>query len=114
MEINDDQKKLLKRCAKGPVSFTHAIDLSGRVQTRVIRSTIKSSLQKHLHRLALSGLVFENVTGCGGHGEPPEHTVTYTISALGRSAIGLHAPAPKRTRASTALTDEQLEAEGIE
>lgn len=109
-----DDKKLLRRCARGPVSFTHAIDLEGKVQTRVIRSTIPRGRQKELHALALHGLVCEAVTGCGGHGEPPEHTVTYTLTAYGRAALGLHAPEGVRTRGSTALTDEQLAEEGIE
>lgn len=112
--LKDTDKALLLRCARGPISFTHAIDLEGHVQTRVIRSTIPPQRQKELHALALRALVAETVTGCGGHGEPPEHTVSYTLTAFGRVAIGLHAPDPVRTRGSTALTDEQLAAEGIE
>jgi hypothetical protein len=111
--VKGHEKKVLERCLQGPVSFTHAIDMAGKVQPRVIRSTLSPSQQKYLHALALRGLAFEAVTGCGGRGEPPECTVTYSISSLGRLALGCKAHMPEHTRASTALTDEQLEAEGI-
>lgn len=107
------EQLLLERCEQGPVSFTHAADIKGRY-TRLVRSTISPSQQKHLHELAVAGYVAERVSGCGGLGTPPESTVTYSLTALGRSVLGIRAPTPVPIHRTMPLTDEELELEGIE
>lgn len=111
--LSYNDKMLIERAARSPVSFTHAIDLAGKTTTKVVRSTMSPRWQKDYHRLALIGFVGEAVTGCGGHGEPPEHTVTYRTTSLGRAAVGLHEPEKPRVNGSTAYTDAELEADGI-
>lgn len=112
--MKSGDKMLIERAARSPVSFVHAIDMAGKVRSNTVRSTISPSQQKHMHRLALEGLLSEAVTGCGGHGEPPEHVVTYTPTALGRAAVGLHVPEKPRVNASTMLSESELLKEGIE
>jgi hypothetical protein len=118
--MSDDKQKLkhndrllLQRVSQGPVAFTHAIDVSGRY-TKLVRSSISYSQNKHLHRLALEGYLCQKVTGCGGHGEPPETVVTYTLTALGREALDIHAPRKPTVNRWTAPTEEEMLKEGIE
>lgn len=80
---------LLERCAQGPVSFTHAPTVRGHT-TKLVRSTVSPKQQAPLHQLALAGLVAEAVDPQASI-SPPESTVTYTLTARGRDALGLHA-----------------------
>ena len=111
--LNKTDKTYLQRLVQGPVQFTHAIDVNGR-KTKLGRSTVSVSLQKHYHRLAVGGYCAEAVTGCNGHNEPPETTVTYTLSALGRAELGIHKEPPPPVNRSQPLSDVELYLEGIE
>jgi len=111
--MNKTDQMLLDRVARGPVSFTHGVDVRGR-HTKLVRSTISPSQQKHLHRLAVMGLLSEKVEGCGGHGSPPETVVTYALTAMGRAEQGIRAPTPVPHNRWTPPTDAELEVEGIE
>jgi hypothetical protein len=111
--LSGNDRKYLERLGKGDVLFTHAIDINGRA-TKLVRSTVSQSLQKHYHRLALEGLCAERVHGCGGHGSPPETTVTYSLTAMGREALGLHREEPPTRNRWTPPSDAELAREGIE
>lgn len=111
--LNKTDETYLNRLSQGPVIYTHAIDTTGR-KTKLVRSTTSPSLQKHYHRLAVDGYCAEVVSGCGGHGEPPETSVTYTLTALGRSVLGIRAPTPRPINRWTPPSDAELAAEGIE
>lgn len=110
--LNKTDQKYLERLAQGSVSFTYAVDLNGGRTAKLVRSSVSSSLQKHYHRLAVAGYVAEVVSGCGGRGDPAEHTVTFTLTALGRKALGLRAPRAPTVNRSRSLTESELLAEG--
>lgn len=111
--ISKTELMLLQRVSQGPVSFTHAPLVSGK-GTKLVRSSISPSRQKDLYALAVRGYLAHAVTGCGGHGTPPETTVTYTLTSQGRSALGIHPRAMPPVHRNLPLTDEQLAREGIE
>lgn len=98
---------LLERCAAGAVSFTHEPNPSGR-GTRLVRSSISPSQQKKLRELANGGYVAEAVSG-----DPIQSvtTVTYTLTALGRNELGIHAKKKQRRNNTTPPTDSALERE---
>lgn len=102
---------LLERVARGPVSFTHAPLASGK-GTKLVRSSMSPSQQAPLHDLAMRGLLARAVTGSAPH-FPLETHVTYTLTSLGRDALGLHAVLPLPVHRDVSLTDEQLEREGL-
>ena len=113
IKLKHNDRLLLQRVRKGPVLFTHAADMSGRY-TKLVRSTLSISQSKHLHRLALEGYLCEKITGCGGMGEPPETTVTYTLTALGRDAIGDKPTRKPEVNRWTPPSEEDMLREGIE
>jgi hypothetical protein len=112
-DLNKTDKMYLERLATGPVQFIHGIDIHGRA-TKLLRSSVSPSLQKHYHRLAVSGYVSEVVSGDNGQGNPPEHVVTYSLTALGRSKINLrNEPKPPVNR-WTPPSNYELAQEGSE
>lgn len=110
--ISKTELLLLQRVAQSPVSFTHAPQVRGK-GTKLVRSTLSPSRQKELYALSIRGYLAHAVTGCGGHGTPPETTVTYTLTAQGRVALGIHHRAMPPVHRNLPLTDAQLEREGI-
>jgi hypothetical protein len=97
---------LIERAAEGPIEFVYAPALTtGHV--KLVRSTLSSGQKKHLHRLAVEGYLAESYGGCGGRGEPPEMVVGFTVTALGRGAIGLRATPGVRARRIPGATDDR-------
>ena len=107
--LNKTDSMYLQRLSSGPVSFVYAPHGRG---TKLVRSTVSVSLQKHYRRLAVAGYCAEKVTGCNGRNEPPEHTITYTLTALGRQELGIHAQVMPPVHRQASLTDAELLAEG--
>lgn len=101
---------LLERCAQSPVSFTHAVTIVGR-RPKLVRSTIGPKQQAPMHQLAVAGYLSEKVTGCPHDGET---TVTYTLTALGREAMGIYQRSKPARYARPWPTDAQLERESRE
>lgn len=110
-KLNNTDSMYLERLVKGPIEFVHGIDINGNA-TKLLRSTVSPSLQKHYHRLAVAGYVSEKIDGCGGN--PPEHVVTYTLTALGRGAINLRAEPKKTVNRWTPPSNYELAQEGSE
>lgn len=105
--MNAHDRMLLERAQK-TVSFTYCPALTtGRV--KLVRSSLSEGQKKHLHRLAIEGYLAESWHGCGGHGEPPETTVTFSLTAKGRDFLGIHA-APK-PRVHGPCEEEDVEAD---
>lgn len=95
---------LLERCARGPVSFTHAPTVRGHT-TKLVRSTLGPKQQAPLHQLALAGFLAEKIEGCPLVGET---TVTYTLTARGRDVLGIHKRQMPPQYATPNPTDAQL------
>lgn len=102
---------LLQRVAQGPVSFTHGVNARG--ATKLLRSTISSSQQKHLHRLALGGWVAEVVNPKASI-SPPETTVTYSLTSLGREELGIHKRLEPNVHHVKLPSESQLERQSME
>lgn len=101
---------LLERCAQSAVSYTHAPTIRGKT-TKLVRSSLSPKQQKPLNELALAGHVSRHISGCPLDGET---TVTYTITAKGRDALGLHARRQQPKNATPWPTDSALERESRE
>lgn len=108
--LNRAETTLLERVAASPVSFTHAPNARG-TSTKLVRSSISPSRQAQLVELTARGYVSRAITGSAPH-FPLETTVTYTLTALGRVVLGLHARTELPKHRDVSLTDEQLEREG--
>lgn len=107
------EKMLLERVQRDLVSFTFEPDQrSGKA--RLVRSTTSGAQQPKYHALAVAGYLSENVHGDIGHKGPPSTTVEFHLTALGREALGIHAPVKAPVNRWTAPTDEQLAVEGLE
>lgn len=112
-KLKSSDRMLLERVARGPVSYTHAIDMRG-THTKLVRTTLSQSQHKHLHRLAVDGYLAEKITGCGGQGEPPETTVAYKLTALGQAALDIHPSRKPPVNRWTPPTEAEMEKEGLE
>lgn len=110
--LNKTDQTYLNRLAQSAVSFTHEPNATGK-GTRLVRSTVSGSLQKHYHRLAVDGYCAESITGSHDPG-PPQTVVSYTLTALGRDALGLHKPLAKPVNRSRPLSESELYRDGIE
>jgi hypothetical protein len=108
--LNHNERLLLQRVARGPVSFTHAPLVSGK-GTKLVKSTLSPSQQAPLASLASRGLLARAVTGSAPH-FPLETHVTYTITSLGQEALGMQPARKPRVNRNLPLTDEELEREG--
>lgn len=85
--MNGIERLCLQRIATSPVSFTHAIDMRGKA-TKLARSSISPSQQKICEALAIQGFVSRAVSG-DHSSTPPETSVTYTLTALGRAELDM-------------------------
>lgn len=90
--LTPEERSVLERCIKAPIFYTYAPCPVGDPHVKLIRFNADVILRPALDRLAMLGLVARSVTGCEGRREPPETTVTYTATALGRDEVGVHAP----------------------
>jgi hypothetical protein len=104
--LNAADRMLIERAAESPIEFTYA-PVTMRRNAKLVRSSISPKWKEPLHRLAVAGYLAESTTGCGGHGEPPETTIGFTITALGRGAIGLRAAPAVRARRIPGATDDR-------
>lgn len=105
-------KMLLERVAHGEVSFTYEPNSSGKV--KLVRSTTSGAAQPKYHALAILGLLSEAVTGTPGHAGPPTTTVTFTLTALGRNEMGIHAERRPNVHWRPPVTEAELAKDGIE
>lgn len=101
---------LLERCAQGPVSFTHEPTVRGN-KTKLVRSTLSPKQQEPLYQLSLEGLLARKVSGCPIDGET---TVTFTLTALGRDALGIHARRQQPRNNTPTPSSSMLERESRE
>lgn len=101
---------LLERCARGPVSFTHAPTVRGHT-TKLVRSTLGPKQQAPLHALACAGYLSEKVTGLM---DTMETTITYTLTALGREELGIHSRRAQPRNATPTPSESMLERESRE
>lgn len=109
-ELNKSDILLLQRAATSPIEFVYSPCVNS-PHVKLTRSSISQSQKKHLHRLAVGGYLAEATGGCGGHGEPPETKITFTLTAMGRQSLGIHAATRQRERRGNVYTDAALEAE---
>lgn len=107
--MNSGDNLLLERLATGPIIFTYSPDVRGGKHVKLTKSTVSPSQKKHLHRLARSGHVASEI-----HGDPcampPHTTLTFTITALGRSTLVPRRAAPN-VHHHVIPSEEQLAAE---
>lgn len=108
--MNSNGTMLLERCARGPVSFTHAPTVRGHT-TKLVRSTLGPKQQAPLHALALAGYLAEKVDGCP---LDVETTVTYTLTALGREWLGMHKRREQPRNSVPTPSESMLERESRE
>jgi hypothetical protein len=73
-----------------------------------LRYSAAPALRKRLDELCLRGWVSKLVHGCEGRREPPETTLTYVITALGRDAAGIHRSIKKLKNVVRLKTDAAL------
>lgn len=111
IKLKANERSLIERVLQSPLAFTWGPCPKGGTHARLLRSSGSPSQVKHLRRFALAGLLSEKITDSAS---PPEHTVTYTITALGREAIDHYAAIAPRRNADRAATDSELLREAIQ
>lgn len=112
MSLTKADKMLLERVAHGEVSFTFEPNARGKV--KLVRSTTSGAQQPKYHALAVLGLLAEHVTGTPGHAGPPTTTVTFTLTSLGRSEMGIRAEPPRPVHWTPPVTEAELMKDAIE
>jgi len=112
-KLNQADRMLIERCVQGPVSFTFEPNPKG-THAKLVRSTISGTRQKRLHELAILGYVSERVHGSIDPGAPPTTTTTFTVTAMGREAVGARLPVKPLVHFRALPTEEQMAEEGLE
>lgn len=110
--LTKHDRLLLERVQSGEVSFTWEPNSRGGV--KLVKSTTKKGDQPKYHDLALKGLLSEKVDGHPGHSGPPVTTISFTLTALGKDALGLHAPARAPVHFTKVASEEELMKDAIE
>jgi hypothetical protein len=111
MKLTANDKTIIARCVTEPAVYTFHPKGEG---VKYARFNMPPKYRVRLHELALAGYVSETVTGCGGVGCPPETTITFAATALGREAVDHYRDVKPLTNFERVKTDAQLLAESQE
>lgn len=111
-ELSKADKMFLEKVAAGPVSFTYEPGANGHV--KLVRSTTSGAQQPKYHALAVAGYLAEAVNGEIHHEAPPTTTVSFTMTAMGREALGLHSEPKPFVHHHRLPTEEELAVDAIE
>lgn len=107
-KLTKNDLTLIQRCVQSPVTYTFAPCPRGGTHAKLVRSAASPSLRKHLRRLALGGYIAESTTDSI---EPPEHTFVYSVTALGREAVGEYRTVKPLVNVDRTPSDTELLAE---
>ena len=106
---NSNDRTRIELCFTKPATFTYAPH--GGTHPTLIRSSCSPSQRAHLERLALAGYLAKSVVTPGAHFDPPEHTVMFKVTALGREAIDIFRPVKPLVNFQRSKTNAELLAE---
>lgn len=108
LKLTKNDKTLIERCIKEAIIYTYAPCERGGTHVKLVRSTTSISLRKRLHALALAGYVSEAVEGTADHEKPPETSIVFKATALGREAVDYHEPIKPQVYSVRSATDTEL------
>lgn len=111
-ELSKTDIMLLERLGRGDVTYRYE-PARTKAKPKLVGSSLSPKQQAPLHALAVAGYASEHVESNAGCGHLPGTTVRFSLTALGRAAIGKHSLARLPVNRAQPLTEKELAAEGV-
>lgn len=110
-ELTRADRALLTTIVKqGKVHYRFEPCPRGAAHAKLVDSTLPRSRQADCHRLALAGLLACEVDG---DAHTPHTTVRYSLTAMGRDALGMRRAMPAQVHRQSHLSEDALAQEGL-